>query len=113
MKQPDKPYLKRSFTPPELIVGAVISALVILFFLVYKDIQGWEWTPLGYAWRIAAMIPYGFGVVVGARFYFMLIEKMDGNMLRIPLLIFYVPLVAYSGWLLFLVKGYAVVTREE
>ncbi len=108
MNQPglEKPYLKRRFIQTEIIAGLILSLLVIVFLLVYTNIAGWELSVEDYMAGILLPVPYGFGLVVGGRFYFQLLEKMEGNFLRIPLLLFFIPLVAYTGWALFLVKGY-------
>ena len=108
MNQPglEKPYLKRRFTQKEIIVGLILSLLVVIFLLVYADIKGWELPVVAYVAGLLLPVPYGFGLVVGGRFCFQLLEKMEGNFLRIPLLLFFIPLVAYTGWALFLVKGY-------
>ena len=113
LSREEKPYLKKRFTRTEIVIGIFITGLVMLFLLVFIHLKGWELSIEDYVFGALVPIPFSFGLVVGARYYFRLLEKLEGNILRIPLLLFFIPLVVYTGWLLFLVKGYVVIRGKE
>ena len=99
-------YLKKPFTKTELISGSIWAVLNAIFCIVLFNIRGWDKSAFFHVTFFGFVVLAGYGVVIGSIALFHKIKESPHLLVKILVIILFIPIVIYTGWVLFLAKFY-------
>lgn len=103
--------MSQSFKKTEFVFGAVITFLVLSFFLaLFFQIEKLSFM-LGCAVLLGAIL-YSFYLDIGAKYYYYRIKVARSAFIKVVLIILFLPFVTYIGWTLFLIKSFKQLTLK-